>query len=307
MKNTIRIGAGIASVLTVALWASSGSTETTVERGQYLVDGLVGCGNCHTPRNPDNTFAEGMYLAGGFEFNELPAFQTYTANITPDNETGIGTWTLEEIVLAIREGHTPEDETIGPPMPVFFYNFMSDDDAMSIAMYLKSIPAVRNEVPAPVYNIPYATPGPAPGGPTPPTTDPVVYGQYLATMAHCFECHTPRDATGGPDMARMGAGGFDMQTLPNGEVVRSANITPAGIGDWSDDALRRAIVEGISRDGHILFPIMPSAFFKNATAEDIDAVIAYLRTVPPVENDVPKVDWMAGLGMPPMQNAPAME
>ncbi|MGV8841369.1 MAG: c-type cytochrome, partial [Bauldia sp.] len=179
MNKTLRIGAGVASVLTVALWASSGSSETTVERGQYLVDGLAACGNCHTPRNPDNTFAEGMYMAGGFEFNEEPAFHAYARNITPDVETGIGDWTLEEIVVAIREGHTPEDETIGPPMPVFFYNLMSDDDAMSIALYLKSIPAVRNEVPEAVYNIPKPTPGPAPGGPTPPTTDPVAYGQYL--------------------------------------------------------------------------------------------------------------------------------
>jgi mono/diheme cytochrome c family protein len=307
MKNTLRIGASVASLLTLALWAGSASTETTIERGRYLVDGLVACGNCHTPRNPDNTFAEGMYMAGGFEFNEMPAFHAYARNITPDTETGIGDWTLEEIVLAVREGHTPEDETVGPPMPIFFYNFMSDDDAMSIAMYLKSIPAVRNEVPEAVYNIPKATPGPAPGGPTPPATDQVAYGQYLATMAHCFDCHTPRDATGGPDMAQMGAGGFQIQALPNGDFVRSANITPAAIGDWSDEALRRAIIDGLSNNGHILFPIMPSSFFKNATTEDIDAIIAYLRTIPSIENEVPKVDWMAALGMPAMQNAPAME
>ncbi|MGV8841557.1 MAG: c-type cytochrome, partial [Bauldia sp.] len=149
-----------------------------------------------------------------------------------------------------------------------------------------------------------------PGGPTPPTTDPVAYGQYLATMAHCFECHTPRDATGAPDMSRMGAGGFQIQALPNGEFVVTANITPdptTGIGDWSDDAVRRALVDGLSQNGHILFPIMPSGFFKNATDEDINAIIAYLRTIPAVENDVPQVDWMAALGMPPMQNAPAMD
>jgi len=307
MKNTLRIGAGVASLLTLALWAGSASTETTIERGQYLVDGLAACGNCHTPRNPDNTFQDGMYLAGGFEFNEMPAFHAYARNITPDNETGIGDWTLEEIVIALREGHTPENETIGPPMPMASYNLLSDEDAMSIAMYLKSIPAVRNEIPEAVYNIPKFSPGPAPGGPTPPTTDPVVYGQYLTIVAHCFECHTPTDDTGAPDMTRMGAGGFAIQALPNGEFVRTANITPAAIGDWSDEALRRALTDGVSQNGHILFPIMPSAFFHNATAEDIDAIIAYLRTIPAVENDVPKVDWMAAFGMPPMQNAPAME
>src|SRR5690606_3006227 len=62
MRNTIRIGAGVASLVTLALWATAGSSETTVERGQYLVDGVAACGNCHSGRNPDNSFADGMYM-----------------------------------------------------------------------------------------------------------------------------------------------------------------------------------------------------------------------------------------------------
>jgi hypothetical protein len=115
---------------------------------------------------------------------------------------------------------------------------------------------------------------------------------------------------GEPDFARAGAGGFDIIALPDGRYVQTANITAdeeTGIGAWSDEALRRAITEGISRNGHILFPIMPATFFDNATDEDIDAVIAWLRTLAPVVNEVEKIDWMAAMGLPPMENAPAME
>ncbi|MCW5696738.1 MAG: c-type cytochrome [Bauldia sp.] len=307
---TLRRAAVVAAVLGGAIVAAgSAQAEPSVERGQYLVDGLAACGNCHTPRLPDQSFDTAKYLAGGFEFNELPAFQAFARNITPDVDTGIGSWTEQEIVDAIREGHTPEGETVGPPMPVGMYNLMSDDDAMSIALYLKSIPAVFNEVPEATYNIPKGEYGPAPGGPTPSPDDPVAYGGYLATVAHCFDCHTPRNEDGSPDFSRAGAGGFLMQALPNGEAVYSANITSdeaTGVGGWSDEALARAIAGGVSSNGHILFPIMPAAFFDNATDEDIAAIIAWLRTVPAVSNDIEQVDWMAALGMPPMQNAPEL-
>lgn len=293
-----------------AVWSTAAQAEPSVERGEYLVDGLAACGNCHTPRNPDGSFNMDLYMAGGFEFLEPPAFEAYSRNITPDVETGIGTWTAEEIVNAIREGHTPEDEKIGPPMPIFMYNLISDDDAMSMAMYLQSIPAVHNEVPESTYNIEKPVPGPAPGAAAPSPDDEVAYGEYLATVAHCLDCHTPRNEMGEPDFARAGAGGFGIVELPDGRRLLTANITSdeeTGIGDWSDEALRRALTEGISANGHILFPIMPSSFFKNATEEDLDAIIAFIRTLPPVSNEVEKIDWMAAMGMPPMEMAPAIE
>lgn len=310
MRRSVALVGSALTLAAVGLWASGVFAEPSAERGQYLVDGLAACGNCHTPRNPDGSFNTDLYLAGGFEINELPAFDVYTPNITPDADTGIGGWSIEEIVTAIREGHTPEGETIGPPMPIGFYNNLSDDDAHSIARYLQSIPAIHNEVPESTYNIDKPTYGPAPGGPTPSPDDQIAYGGYLATVAHCLDCHTPRDATGAPDFTRAGAGGFDITQLPNGIFVQTANITSdreTGIGAWSDAAVRRAITEGISNNGHILFPIMPSAFFKNATDEDIDAIIAWLRTLPAVSNEVEEVDWMAALGMPPMQHAPPMD
>lgn len=288
-----------AGVLSISL-AYSQNGAALVERGDYLVNGILACGNCHTPRNPDNSFVEGMHLAGGFEFDEMPAFRAYGRNITPDIETGIGTWTDAEIARAIREGITPEGE-IGPPMPIFTYNRMSDADVAAVVAYLRSIPAVRNELPEAVYNIPKPLPGPAAGLPAPPVTDTVAYGGYLVNaMGHCFECHTPVLPDGTPDMTRIGAGGFPMQDTPLG-MIRSANITAddeTGLGGWTDDEIRRALTEGISRNGEQLFPIMPYSFFHTMTAEDIDALIAYLRTVPAVDNRVDKVDWMTAFGIP---------
>jgi hypothetical protein len=91
-----------------------------------------------------------------------------------------------------------------------------------------------------------------------------------------------------PDETRIGAGGFELVLAP-GVTFISANITPdpeTGIGNWTDDEIKRAMTKGISKDGRRLSPPMPYSFFANMTKEDLDAVVAYLRTVPPVVNKV---------------------
>ena len=286
--------AAAAGFFTSAIWASA-QDAALVERGSYLVNGILTCGNCHTPRDEMGNFIPGMELAGGFRFNELPALDAYARNLTPDVDTGIGSWSDEEIITAIREGKTPEGETIGPPMPVFFYTGMSDDDVMAVVAYLRSIPAVRNEIPESTYNIPLPEYPPATHAMAPSPSDTVAYGGYLVTIAHCFECHTPRNPDGSPDMTRMGAGGFGFEA-PSG-IVFSANITPdptTGIGTWTDAEVRRALTEGIGHEGQPLFPVMPASFFKTMTEQDVNAVIAYIRTIPAVENKVERRDWRPG-------------
>ncbi len=299
MRSFVKLGAGVAAGAMSITLAYSQGVDPLVARGDYLVNGILACGNCHTPRGPDGMPVADQFLAGGFEFNEMPAFHAYARNITPDIETGIGTWTDAEIARAIREGVTPEGE-VGPPMPVFFFNRMSDDDVAAVVAYLRSIPAVRNEIPDATYNIPKPLPGPAAGLPAPPATDTLAYGEYLGTLAHCMDCHTPRDETGAPNFAQAGAGGFLFQETPLGPVL-AANITndaATGLGNWTDDELRRALTEGISRNGEILFPVMPYAFFHTLVPGDVDALIAWLRTVPAVTNEVAKVDWMTAMGIP---------
>lgn len=297
MSTPFRIlaAASAVGVSFLAFAVPAAAQADLVARGSYLVNGILNCGNCHTPRDAAGNFIPGMELAGGLRFNELPAFDAYARNLTPDADTGIGSWSDEEIATAIREGKTPEGEKIGPPMPVFNYTGLSDDDTAAVVAYLRSIPAVRNEIPEATYNIPLPEYPPATHAPAPSPSDTVAYGGYLVTIGHCFECHTPRNPDGSPDMARMGAGGNGFGDTPSGKTIYTANITSdprTGLGNWTDAEIRRALTEGLNHDGKPLFPVMPAGFFKNMTADDISAVIAYVRTIPPVVNEVERNNWL---------------
>jgi mono/diheme cytochrome c family protein len=278
----------------IALPACADDQDALLKRGAYLVNGPVACANCHTPRAKDFSFVPGMDFAGGFHIVD-PAFDVYTANITPDKETGIGDWTDAEIITALREGKDKEGKIIFPPMPVPTYNNMSDDDVKAIVAYLHTIKPLHNEVPESKWNIPQQAMPPAKGAAAPPQSDKVAYGGYIVNaLAHCFECHSKPDAHGAPDFVHgLGAGGFEV-TLAPGMVIHTANITSdpeTGIGKWSDADIKKAITEGITPTGGHLSPPMPFTFFKNMTPEDLDAVVAYVRTIPPISNKVVRTDF----------------
>lgn len=260
--------------------------EALLARGAYLVEGIVACGNCHTPRNADATTNEAMRLAGGFVIEE-PEFRAYAPNITQDRETGIGNWSDEEIMRAIREGVRPDGRIIGPPMPIPSYRGMSDSDVRAIVAYLRTVPPVRNVVPRSVYNIPLPESWGPPLGPVPdvPRDDALAYGTYVANaLGHCMECHTPM-TDGVFDFSRTGAGGLVLHKPLGLELAAvAANVTPHredGIGAWTDDEIKRAITQGISRDGRMLLPVMGYPYYHNITDEDLDALIVYLRSLPP--------------------------
>ena len=115
------------------------------------------------------------------------------------------------------------------------------------------------------------------------------YGGYLAgPIAHCIECHTPQ-VKGRRDFEnQLGAGGFPF-AQPNGPPVFSANITPdpeTGIGTWSDADIKAAIAKGVDLHGEKLSPPMPYPFFANTSPEDLDAIVAFLRSMKPIRNEV---------------------
>jgi mono/diheme cytochrome c family protein len=284
----------VSAVISIAfiMPAAAQSDDALVKRGAYLVNGPVACSNCHGTRNPDFSIADGMEFAGGFHIVD-PAFDVYAANITPDKETGIGDWTDEQIIKAIREGVDPEGDIIFPPMPSPTYNNMSDDDAKAIVAYLRTLKPVRHEVEESHWNIPQQAMPPAKGAPAPAMSDKVAYGGYIVNaLAHCFECHTPMGPTG-PDMSRMGAGGLEI-TLAPGMSVYTSNITPdpeTGIGNWSDEDIKQAITKGITPQGRHVSPPMPFPWFNNMTADDLDAVVAYLHTIPAVSNKVERTEF----------------
>ena len=269
----VRILAALA--VSVLLPVAALHAETLLERGQYLMTGIVGCGNCHTPQGPYGALP-GRELAGGVPFDE-PAFKAYAPNITPDQETGIGGWTDDEIILSIREGKRPDGTIIGPPMPIGLYRGLSDRDVSAIVAYLRSVPEVRNAVPKSEYRIPLPPSYGPPVGSVPDVSraDKVAYGAYLAGPAgHCIECHTPLVFGQADFENRLGVGGNEVHG-PWGVTV-SPNITPHGedgIGGWSDDEIKRAITEGLRPDGGGLQPPMGYAFYRNINAPDLDAIV----------------------------------
>jgi mono/diheme cytochrome c family protein len=123
----------------------------------------------------------------------------------------------------------------------------------------------------------------------PSRRDRVKYGAYLAgPVAHCIECHTPKDARGAMDTARLNAGGFRFSGPPG--TVHSSNITPdreTGVGAWTDEQIAQAI-GGTSPRGRVLMPPMPWPYYAGKVApDDLRAIVAYLRSVPAVRNAVP--------------------
>jgi mono/diheme cytochrome c family protein len=254
----------------------------SIERGKYLMESVVACGNCHVARGPQGQPLYDKGLSGGTVFDEAP-FKAVAANITPDRETGIGKWTDAELAKAIREGIRPDKTVIGPPMPIEFYRHISDADLASIIAYLRAQPPVANPVPKSQYNIPLP---PAYGPPItsvamPSTENRIQYGEYLANIGHCMECHTPRNQQGMLLREKFGAGG-QVFNGPWGQSV-SRNLTPdaSGLKDWSDAQIAKAIRTGTDRDGHPYKPPMAFDFYKNINDSDMAALIAYLRTLKP--------------------------
>src|SRR4029077_8178704 len=264
-----------------AVQAQSGAT---VARGKYLVDTVMTCQNCHTPRGPN-----GLDLAkdgSGFLRFDEPPFDVTAANITSDKETGIGAWSVEDIKKFLTTGARPNGVPVANVMPNGFYRILTEDDLSAIAAYMHSLPPVSNKVPPPIYKM--ALPQPVVPNAEKPFTkadfgDKVKRGFYLATIAHCMECHSPLGPKG-RDFSKTGSGGFEFKG-PWGVSV-SRNITSSktkGLGGWTDAEIRRAITQGISRDGSKLKPPMGFEFYAKVKVEDLDDIVAYLRTVPAID------------------------
>src|SRR5690606_26653731 len=177
-------------------------------------------------------------------------------------------WTEGAIGRAAAAGIPPAASRMGPPMAYPFYRAVSDRDMQAIIAYIRNVPAVNNEVPASTYDIPLPPNwGPPVEGPVPEPSrdDEIEYGRYLThTLGHCTDCHTPL-VEGQHDFSRIGAGG-NLFPMPFGFAwsALAANITQhpqLGIGEWTDEEIKRAITEGVSRDGRQLLPFMGFEFY----------------------------------------------
>ncbi len=271
--------------------------ESPVERGGYLVNTIMACGNCHTPRDTGGKPIAEQAFSGGLTFT-TPAFIATAPNITPDIETGIGSWSDAEIRRALVEGiRGDHGHLAGVPlaaiMPSNFYKALLPDDLDAIIAYLRAQKPVRNAVPDPVYkaavqrdSYPDAEAGFGKTG----LVDPVRRGAYLVTIGHCMECHSAWSRGVSDHKTGLGRGGRVFparEGAPAGSPASiAANITSdpaAGIGGWTDAEIGRAITQGIGRDGRALKPPMAYGSYAGLNDADLADIIAYLRRVPPLQ------------------------
>jgi len=268
------------------------ASSDLVARGKYVFGAAAGCG-CHTEAK------KGAPLNAGGRKYEGPFGTVYSTNITPDEKTGIGTWTDAQIITAIRLGRRANGERLVPVHPFTVFNGMAEEDLKALVAYLRSVPPVNRANPPrrlvplfesvllPAWLAAFAV------RETPPATAPtsgMARGEYLVrAVSHCGECHTPRGMTQAVDNSRFLAGN---PTHPEGKMP---NITPdkqTGIGNWSEEEIADFIGTGNKPDGDVAGDLMAeiiqgtSAGFKDLTKADRLAIAKYVKSVPPIRNKV---------------------
>jgi mono/diheme cytochrome c family protein len=270
-------------------------TPARLERGRYLVEGVMGCFDCHSEHEmslPGEPPKEGTRGGGRIFFPEGGDFpgRLVASNISSDLETGAGGWTDDMLARAIREGIGHDGRALFPLMPYMNYREMPDEDLAAVIIYLRSIPPVKNALPASQIKFPLSrfylsAPQPITASvPQPDLSNPVKRGAFLARMASCANCHTLEDR-GAPKKGLEFAGGFVLG--PPSHAVASVNITPdpSGISYYDEPLFLEAMRTGQVK-ARKLDAIMPWAYYRGMDDEDLKAMWAYLKTLPPVKHRV---------------------
>lgn len=268
--------------------------ERTPERlahGKYLVEGVLGCLDCHSQLNGESDPGQPPVFTargGGRIMVNAKGFVIAAPNITPDLETGAGAWSDDQFARAIREGIGHDGRTLFPIMPYQYFRNLSDEDLASVVVYVRSLEPIHSVLPKP--QIPFPVSRLINSAPEPVLT-PIAYNQrdrisrglYLTRIGSCINCHTPEDQMHRPISGMEFAGGKQIEGFP----ARSANITPdpSGISYYDQEMFIR-----VMRTGHVgaraLNPPMPWWVFRNMNDEDLKSIFAYLQTVKPVHNRV---------------------
>jgi mono/diheme cytochrome c family protein len=269
-------------------------TPARQARGEYLVNAMLACGHCHSPRDwsqHDPPVPAGKMLSGSIlQEAGLPGL-VVAPNLTPDPETGTGTWTDDMLARSIREGIGHDGRGLFSMMPYWLFKGLSDEDLASVVVYLRSLAPVRNPLPRtriifPVNYIMLNEPQPITGQVSQPDiSTPVSRGRYLVGLIGCGGCHNSED-NHHKSLPGMAFGGGQMFEGPWGRVA-SANLTPdaSGIPYYDEAMFIRTI-----RTGYVgareLNPVMPWWSFRYMTDQDLAAIFAYLKTLNPVSHHV---------------------
>jgi mono/diheme cytochrome c family protein len=276
-------------------------TPEAIARGKYLVSNVAACIGCHSnvqEDKPGDPPVPGK-LGAGRDFGDIPGFPGHlrAPNLTPDKETGIGNFSDGEILRAMREGIGRDGRALFPQMPYQTYaKTLSDDDALAIIAYLRTLEPVKNdpgrmEVKFPVSMFIRGAPQPLEASPpaAPAPSDKLARGKWLLQVCSCGDCHDSVDDHRQKLPGKAFAGGQPFP-LPGGKgTAISPNITSdkaTGIGAYSDDDLRRVFDEGKGKNGRVLY-VMPWSYYAGLTKEDKEALVAALREIPAVSNIAP--------------------
>ena len=274
------------------LGANNTIGQDLIEKGKYIFHASGGC-SCHT-----DTKNDGAFLAGGRPIN-TPFGTFFGTNITPDPATGIGEWTDEDFVRAMTKGLSPEGNHYFPVFPYTSFHNITQEDLIALKAYLFSIPAVNQK------NIPHELILPF-GRQTllmiwknvvwspqtfisnPEQTKSWNRGAYIAqALAHCGECHTPRNLLGGLKTYLHFSGSKEG---PEGELA--PNVTPhkiTGIGDWTKVDISYFLETGMKPDGDYTQGLMAEVIehgYYYLKVEDLDAVAEYLISLLPINNNL---------------------
>jgi len=263
----------------------AGSRQASlVERGQYLAR-AADCEACHSAKDRQP-------FTGGLAF-PLPFGTLYSPNITPDKETGIGNWSDADFLNAMHKGLAPGNVALYPAFPFTAYAMMSDDDALAIKAFLFSLPARHAVTPANSLAFPFNQrwlmhvwsaffDSDRRFEPDETRSPQWNRGAYLAeAMAHCGDCHTPRNLMQALDNRRKFAGavaaGWKAYDITGDKV--------SGIGGWSDAALADYLATGHAQGYGTASGPMGEAVdksFLHLAPEDIHALVVYLRSIPAI-------------------------
>jgi mono/diheme cytochrome c family protein len=275
--------------------AAEAASPAEIARGKYVFAATGGCG-CHTEPGKNR-----VLNAGGRKFDG-PFGTVHSTNLTSDRDTGLGGWSDEQIITAVRLGRRPNGERILPVHPFTVFNGMAAEDLKALVAYLRTLPPVNRKTPSrkitvPLFESVFLPAWLAAFAPreTPPPTAPttgLARGEYLVkAVGHCGECHTPRTVTMATDNARFLGGnpkGPENSSVPNITPDKATGLT------WTEDQVVEYLATGNKPDGDVAGGLMgeviegTTAGYKDMTRDDLRWIVRYLKSVPAVTNKVGK-------------------
>ncbi|WP_407176104.1 c-type cytochrome [Bradyrhizobium sp. STM 3562] len=279
-RSTIAIALFALTATVGASRSASLQDFAEIERGRYLAN-AADCASCHTVPGSNQPFAGGRPI-------ETPFGNLVSPNITPDRDTGIGTWTDEEFDAAVRGGRQRGGARLYPAMPFPYYSRMSREDVKAIRAYLSTVPPVHNAVTSDTLPFPfdlrssmivwdrlYFKPGEF--RPDPSKSAEWNRGAYLVEgPAHCGACHTPKTLLGG-DKSSDALRGYTLQ----GWVAPDITSGQGPLGDWSVDDIAEYLKTGHNKYAAAagLMAEVVQLSTSNMTEEDVRAMAVYLKDI----------------------------